>query len=88
MLERRKFYGYLDFSASFECPCVIAIKGDEGWRAGFFTRRSNGQFDHNLEVVAAAWEHPEGRVPIMFNRLQNLDEFMRSMRSLRRQYWS
>jgi hypothetical protein len=39
-LRYRHAFGYSTFSAAFDCPCVIAIHTRKGWRAGFFTRKT------------------------------------------------
>lgn len=88
LLERHKTIGYRDFSAAFDCPCVIAVHGDAGWRAGFFTCRNNGLVDYNTGTVAEAWEDwNERRIPVMYERMLELDGFMKSIRELRSIFW-
>lgn len=87
MLQTRNALGYLNFSNAFECPCVIAIKSTNGWRVGFFTRQFKSRVDYNSETVAQSWSDSRGKIPIMFERLEELEPFLRSIRSKQRKEW-
>lgn len=85
-LEYRKAIGYVWFSSAFNCPCVIAIKGTSGWKAGFFTMKVGGKVDYNRQTVAVGWSDPEG-IPVLFDELQDLEPFLKSLRTQQASYW-
>lgn len=85
-LRYRKALGYLNFSKAFDCPCVIAIHTKAGWRAGFFTRRADGQVDYNRDIVVPGWKDPGG-IPVLFGQMQPLRVFFESIRTLQKQFW-
>lgn len=85
-LRYRKALGYLKFSAAFDCPCVIAIHAEAGWRAGFFTHKADGRVDYNPDIVASGWKDPEG-IPVLFGEMQPLRVFFDSIRTLQKQFW-
>lgn len=87
LLEERKARSYLDFSKAFDCPCVIAIGDENGWRVGFFTRKSKGKVNYNKRIVAINWIDPDG-IPVLFNVMSPLDIFLGSSTELRRLYWN
>ena len=87
-LEPYKAESYLEFSRAFSIPCVIAIRGDMDWKAGFLTRisRSDGGIDYNRDQIAPEWDDPDG-IPILFSVLLSLDRFFRTLSKLRSTYW-
>ena len=87
MLEQRKATSYLDFSAAFDCPCIIAIGDKDQWRVGFFTHKRRGRVDYNRRIVAVNWDDPEG-IPVLFNVMMPLDDFLASIEKLRRFHWN
>lgn len=87
-LEPYKARSYLEFSQAYSVPCVITIRGDMGWKAGFLTRvsQADGRIDYNRDQIAPEWDDPDG-IPILFSVLFSLDRFFKTMSSLRSRYW-
>lgn len=87
-LEPYKAESYLSFSQAFNVPCVIVIRGDSGWRAGFLTKvvSSDGRIDYNRDQIAPEWDDPDG-IPILFDVLFGLEEFFGKLDAMRDDYW-
>ncbi len=85
-LQRYKAKSYLSFSRAYDCPCVIAVKGWQQWKMGFFTRKRGAEIDYNRSIVAENWRDADG-IPILFNVMDKLDDFLDSHSALREKYW-
>jgi Holliday junction resolvase len=88
-LQRYKARSYLEFSKAFRCPVVIVIKGDLKWKAGFFTKvdHTSGEVVFNNALVAPGWKDARG-IPVLFNVMPSVDEFLEKLEETRRKYWS